>query len=234
MVGKIKATVLERVQVSLDGGREVHNHIRQNPLAYERAVNAIRLFVDNGFKVSVATTLMKPNLQELDRLFEACSDLGVNRWRVMKYIPVSRKDLTPSVCEYRRANEQLKELREKAEGLDVYVAKEFDEVCNEDRYDFQCFGGRTVASIRANGDVSPCSYFPDWVVGNLREKSLADLWNSEEMLEFASEFYGDASCPHFELCQGGCKAASFYIGKKECDPYCLFKSQQSFLSFPHL
>ena len=76
-------------------------------------------------------------------------------------------------------------------------------------------------SIKANGDVSPCSYFPNLVVGNVKDGDVSELWNSEKMLEFANEFYGDKSCEYYSLCQGGCKAASFYInGKKDCDPYC--------------
>jgi radical SAM protein with 4Fe4S-binding SPASM domain len=227
LVKRIKSTGLERIQVSLDGRAETHNMIRQNPQAYDRAINAIRLLAEQGFKVSVATTLMRSNLGQLDCLFETCSELGVNRWRVMKYIPTKRKDLTPTVEEYKQANQQLKQLKQKSAGLDVYVAREFDELCGtEDRYDFQCFGGRTVCSIKANGDVSPCSYFPHLVVGNLKEKSLQELWNSDAMLEFAGEFNGNRDCPHFRFCQGGCKAARFYILRdKGCDPYCWIKSQ---------
>jgi radical SAM protein with 4Fe4S-binding SPASM domain len=224
-VSQIKDTGLSRIQVSLDGNKEVHNYIRNNLLAYDKAENAIKLLVKNNFKVSVATTLIKPNLESLDSIFMDCFNLGVNRWRVMKYIPIFRKDLTPSVLEYKNSQEKLEKLREKSNGLEVFIAREFDLVCeNPDRFDFLCFGGRSVMSIRSNGEVSPCSYFPDLVVGNLKEKTIEELWNSKEMINFASEYYGNSSCKHYSLCQGGCKAASFYINQdKQCDPYCPIK-----------
>jgi AdoMet-dependent heme synthase len=225
LVLKIKDSGLSRIQISLDGDREVHNYIRQNNSAYENAINAIDLFAKMDFKISVATTLIKPNLDSLDSIYKDCFNLGVNRWRVMKYIPVFRKDLTPSVLEYKNSNEKLEKLKEKSKNLEVFVTREFDRICeNPDRFDFLCFGARSVMSIKSNGEVSPCSYLPDLVVGNLKDKSLSELWNSKEMLEFANESYGDKSCNHYSLCHGGCKASSFYItGKKECDPYCYIK-----------
>ena len=222
VVEKIKHTGLTRIQVSLDGNKEVQNLIRQNPLAYSRATRAIELFTNQGFNVSVATTLVKPNLNCLEDIFGDCLARGVNRWRVMKYIPFSRRDLLPSSEEYFRAHNQLMQLKVQSTKMEVYVAREFNEVCEKkDRFDAECFGGRSVLSIRANGDVSPCSYFPGLVVGNLKDNSVLELWNSQKMIEFAGEVYGNPGCEYFRLCQGGCKAANFYIsGDKGCDPYC--------------
>lgn len=229
VAGAIKDTGLERIQVSLDGNEQTHNFIRNNSEAYSRALNAIELFVAQGFKVSVATTLIKPNLGCLEEIFRDCETRGVNRWRVMKYIPSCRKDLAPTPLEYWQAHKKLLELRDKSDRMEVYVAREFNEICEQkDRFDAGCFGGRSVASIRANGDVSPCSYFPNFVVGNLKLQSMQELWNSPKMVEFASEIYGDSSCPFFKNCQGGCKAATFHAtGEKGCDPFCWVKPKGS-------
>jgi radical SAM protein with 4Fe4S-binding SPASM domain len=228
LVRDIGDTGLNRIQVSLDGNEQVHNLVRNNSQAYVRAVNAIARFVEQGFKVSVATTLIKPNLNCLEDIFNCCSSLGVNRWRVMKYIPSCRFDLAPNSIEYWQAHKKLLELRNKSPKMEVYVAREFNEICEQkDRFDSECFGGRTVASIRANGDVSPCSYFPNLVIGNLKAQTMQELWNSPRMLEFASEVYGDSDCPFFKNCQGGCKAVSFYInGRGGCDPYCWIKFKE--------
>ena len=226
LAGRIKYLGLNRVQVSLDGNQEVHNEIRNHPEIYQKATEAISHFVNQDFNVSVATTLIKPNLNCLEEIFQECLSRGVNRWRVMKYIPSSGQELTPSPSEYLRAHQQLLELKKRTNKMEVFVAREFNEICEQqDRHDSSCFGGRSTVSIRANGDVSPCSYFPSLVVGNVKEKKFEELWNSEEMKKFADEVYGDENCPHHELCQGGCKAANFYIEKnKGCDPYCWVKS----------
>lgn len=224
LVSKIQSTGVSRIQVSLDGTEETHNFIRQNPESYTHAISAIKMFVRAGFKVSVATTLMNVNINCLDDLFRVCSDLGVNRWRVMKYIPTAKKDLMPSVEEYLLAQVEIKEFKARSKGMDVFAVREFDQLCeSSDNHDLLCFGGRTIMSVRANGDVSPCSYFPDYVVGNLEYQSARSLWESEKMVEFAREVKGDPRCKHFILCQGGCKAASFYAGNRKCDPYCWVK-----------
>lgn len=222
-VQKIKDSGLTRIQVSLDGNEGVHNFLRQNSSAYSGAVNAINLFAQNDFKVSVATTLVKPNLNCLEDIFDVCSNLKANRWRVMKYLPVISGDLTPTPREYFEAHKTLMDLSKRNnDSLEVYVAREFDEICEQkDRFDSECFGGRTVASIRANGDVSPCSYFTGIVVGNLKTQSMRDLWNDSKMLEFSEEVFEEPNCSFFKNCRGGCKAASFYIrGFGGCDPYC--------------
>ena len=227
LVKKIKETGLKRIQISLDGNLEIHNKIRKNPLAYEKAINAIQLFVNNNFKVSVATTLIKKNLNQLGNIFKICEELGVNRWRVMKYIPCSNKDLVPTPKEYLDSHITLLKLKEhSSRGLEVFVAREFDEILcqeNQDRLDFSCFGGRSVMSIKSNGDASPCSYFPEYVVGNLKNSPLIELWNSEKMKNFSEKPFGDIKCKHYLSCGGGCKAAKFYLNKKKCDPYCWVK-----------
>jgi radical SAM protein with 4Fe4S-binding SPASM domain len=224
---RIKYLGLTRVQVSLDGNLEVHNKIRNNPEIYQKATEAISIFTSKKFNVSVATTLIKPNLNCLEEIFEECLSRRVNRWRVMKYIPSDGQELTPSPSEYLRAHQQLLELKNRTNEMEVFVAREFNEICEkQDRYDSSCFGGRSTVSIRANGDVSPCSYFPSLVVGNVKEKTFEELWNSEKMKKFANEVYGNEDCPHYKLCQGGCKAANFYIEKnKRCDPYCWIKQK---------
>lgn len=224
LVSKIRDIGVIRVQVSLDGTEDIHNFIRQNSESYAHAINAIKMFVRAGFKVGVATTLMNMNAGCLDDLFRICSDLGVNRWRVMKYIPITRKDLMPSVEDYLLAQVKMKAFKARSRDMDVFAVREFDQLCEDsDNHDLLCFGGRTIMSVRANGDVSPCPYFPDYIVGNLEYQSARILWESKKMLEFAREIKGDPECTHFKMCQGGCKAAIFYSGSKVCDPYCWVK-----------
>lgn len=225
VVSRLKDMGLEKVQVSLDGNEKIHNYVRNNPNAYGKAIDAVKLFVGAGLKVSVATTLLKSNLNCLEDIFDACTASGVNRWRVMKYIPVNRKDLMPSPQEYHASQLKLEELEKKSKGLDVFIMKEFDAVRRpkfRDAHDAICSGGRTMLSVKANGDVSPCSYFPFYIAGNLRYESVEKIWKSGKMLEFSKEFYGHKTCKHFNLCQGGCKAATYYARKDQgCDPYCL-------------
>ncbi len=226
VVSEVKKTGIKKVQVSLDGDRATHTQLRNNPRAYDAAVNAIGLFSQAGLDVSVATTLVKPNLHCLKEVYKVCVAQKVYRWRIMKYIPTLNHALMPSIEEYRAAHDFLVKLREKSKQVDVFVAKEFDEIgLTLDNRDAQCFGGRTMLSIKANGDVTPCSYFPYAVVGNVKQQPIRKIWGMEKMIAFANDPCGNPECAYAATCKGGCKAARVFSGSKgPCDPYCWVKT----------
>jgi radical SAM protein with 4Fe4S-binding SPASM domain len=225
IVNKIADTGLRKVQISVDGNKQIHNYIRQNSQSYQRAINAIMLFKNKNFDISVATTLVKPNIKCLDDIYEMCNFLEIKRWRVMKYIPTKEIELMPSVHEYNAAQEWL-ESKMHISSVDIFVEREFDKIGNKkDAHDFQCFGGKTTMSIKSNGEVTPCSYFPDLIIGDLNKNSVREIWNKKSMNEFQKIDFGNKLCEYYKNCAGGCKAAAHYtelhLHKKiMCDPYC--------------
>lgn len=66
-------------------------------------------------------------------------------------------------------------------------------------------------AVEHNGDVYPCDHFvwPEYKLGNIRETSLAELFDSEKRLKFALFKRNDLppeclKCGHYHLCHGGC------------------------------
>lgn len=66
-------------------------------------------------------------------------------------------------------------------------------------------------AVEHNGDVYPCDHFvwPEYRLGNIRETSLAELFDSEKRLKFALFKRNDLppeclKCGHYHLCHGGC------------------------------
>lgn len=66
-------------------------------------------------------------------------------------------------------------------------------------------------AVEHNGDVYPCDHFvwPEYRLGNIRESSLAELFDSEKRLKFALFKRNDLppeclKCGHYHLCHGGC------------------------------
>ena len=43
---------------------------------------------------------------------------------------------------------------------------------------FKCFAGYTFCVLRCNGDLVPCLSLWDNKIGNVREKSPTEIWNS--------------------------------------------------------
>lgn len=66
-------------------------------------------------------------------------------------------------------------------------------------------------AVEHNGDVYPCDHFvwPEYKLGNIRENTLAELFDSEKRLKFALFKRNDLPpecmrCNYYHLCHGGC------------------------------
>jgi radical SAM protein with 4Fe4S-binding SPASM domain len=88
-----------------------------------------------------------------------------------------------------------------------------------------CHAGIMYLSLRPNGDVYPCAFLPI-KVGNIRERSLTDIWHNSEIFNVLRQrdtLKGPChDCGYRETC-GGCRARAYactgdYL---ETDPVCL-------------
>ena len=89
--------------------------------------------------------------------------------------------------------------------------------------------GGTLAAEH-NGDVYPCDHFvyPQYRLGNIRERSLRDMYGSEEHFRFglAKRNTLPRECPrckYLALCRGGCpqhRFAASKSGERNLDALC--------------
>jgi radical SAM protein with 4Fe4S-binding SPASM domain len=96
---------------------------------------------------------------------------------------------------------------------------------------YGCRAGRDTLGIQSDGSVKGCLSLPDaFVVGNLREHSLGELWNGEAFasLRVPGERSGFcAECPHGQVCEGGCTdLAVTYRSQPGDNPMCLYRIEQ--------
>jgi len=56
--------------------------------------------------------------------------------------------------------------------------------------------------VNSNGDVSPCRDYHDYVVGNIRQSTLTELWNSEAYKKFRCSVTRDGLMPVCTRCCG--------------------------------
>jgi radical SAM protein with 4Fe4S-binding SPASM domain len=123
--------------------------------------------------------------------------------------------------------EQFKEVVTATRDFEI---KEMGKEKEEFRYDphvKNCGIGLAQIAVKSNGIVTPCLSFNDTVsVGNTREQSLIDIWNTSELLNklrsmnvFETEHCKE--CEYAAVCKGGCIADVYgRTGKFSCyDPY---------------
>lgn len=66
----------------------------------------------------------------------------------------------------------------------------------------QCVSIFQVTEVDSNGDVSPCRDYHDYVVGNLKESTLTELWNSPAYRRFRQSLVTEGLMPVCSRCCG--------------------------------
>jgi len=71
------------------------------------------------------------------------------------------------------------------------------------RFGFErCVSIFSAVELNSNGDLSPCRDYHDFVVGNVREHSIVELWNSEPFRRFRKSLSTDGLMPVCTRCCG--------------------------------
>jgi radical SAM protein with 4Fe4S-binding SPASM domain len=239
-----------RVSISIDGAEKVNDQIRGKG-AYKSAVSALKKLAGTGLVDCLVYTFANisksvTNVHEAD--FRHVNDLAAlygARWVVYHgFVPYNANKnclkADPSPAQYEWALNKLYDLSLEYKGkpeINVYVpfyariAKQrglanFDEWFNN-FFLGKCWFGKFM-SIAENGDAIPCSYNDVYRFGNVKDKSLKEIWDGLQMSEFFSKARDKANikgkcaiCEYKEIC-GGCRtAALFYTGDLlESDPRC--------------
>jgi radical SAM protein with 4Fe4S-binding SPASM domain len=103
-----------------------------------------------------------------------------------------------------------------------------------DLHDFRwegCPAGLTTLGVQADGSVKGCLMLGDeFVEGNVRQRSLADIWHDESLFRFNRAFRPDmlegrcAGCSHGARCRAGCTDHAFsFTGSPHHYPFCLHR-----------
>lgn len=185
--------LIHEVQISVDGIKS-HNIFRNNPSAFDKAIQSINYLKNAGLDVSVATMIHSENLEELEELESILKDLDVKSWALD--VPsrtgsfLENPDLNPALEEAGAA------LRRYGWGAPL-----------EDTHNTYACGAHLCA-VMPNGDVSKCGFFADKPVGNLTQMSLSDCWQliqKNYIWEQKDLDCAKLNCPHLADCRGGCR-----------------------------
>lgn len=205
------------MKISFDG-LGYHNWMRGNPNAEETAINAIKLCVENNFRVKIQTNVWKGNLDSILKTAEYFDSLGVNEMRIIKTTEVPRWKQNAD-GQSLGFEEYYDEMLKFIEGylkkdhkmvIDIWQLvriypqrKSFDVkpvTLKEGEYRDSvpvCRGNRGMVAIGANGHVYPCLQISgkyeelNIQLGNVRKQSLHDLLKESRYLSEVCTTIGD-------------------------------------------
>jgi len=228
---RLRALGLDRLQISIDGTQDIHDLARRWRGLFARSVRAIEIGIRAGLNVHVCFTVHRLNRQEIPRVVDLCRLLGVRRFNCSRFVPTGRGDthLDLPTEEWRKVAEEIERLRQEntaqlefSTHLAQMVLLDPEAACKPGFVGCQAAVGQ--GCIGPEGEITPCVLLPI-VAGNLRDRSLREIWEHSPVLRELRErshLKGPChSCNLRERC-GGCRAVAFaYTGDHlATDPRC--------------
>lgn len=219
IVEKARKAKMGTADISIDGIGSVHDEFRNMPGAYERAINAVRLFKKANFlnHLRITTTVNKNNIDSLDRMYAEFLKLGILNWRPLSIDPIGRTmdkgDLLLDREQFMTLLQFIKDKRKEKSKLSVtfgcahYLGEEFEDEVRGNF--FHCSTGINIGSILYNGDIFVCPNVPrekHLIQGNIKKDAFSDMWSNEYKLFREDERLESEkckSCESWEECRGG-------------------------------
>lgn len=216
---KLKSAGASFVQLSFDGLEDAHDYLRGRKGAFNKLMEAIDNLKKAGLRFGVTSVIYRKNVHQIKEMIELAEKLGSFTIRFYRLIytgrgkDLSSLDLTPS--EYKKALEDIYSYKGKIQAV---ADEAFGFLLHGRENPHQwvgCQAGRTIAGIKANGQVVPCPMFDDPVFycGKVPDEEFGHIWeNSPVLARFRSldNIHGKChTCQYLYQCGGGCRAAVF-------------------------
>jgi MoaA/NifB/PqqE/SkfB family radical SAM enzyme len=202
MVKQVKATLEAKdldlfvVELSLDGMPAFHDNFRVAKNAFSKAMESYDALVeiqksDPRLRIHCISTATNVNMGEIRRLttylYDRCPAMDHHNLAIIRGDRKNPSLTGPVLRQYEELYEYIRRLwspREEGRyGSIVEPMLQWAKVrtIQEERQVVPCLAGRITAVVYANGDVSLCEIHKP--VGNLRDKSFQEIWNSPEANE---------------------------------------------------
>jgi len=219
------------LRISLDGPTaNIHEFFRGKG-TYKTAINAIQLLLENNVPIGVYTVLHRHNINHFQKFLYFLKSLGINVVRALPLFPMGRGN---KLTQYVLDKQEWWHLLESRE----YLEQKFSiSILLESPLDFllssspgiqakPCIAGYLYLGVAPNGDIFPCPYMMEMVLGNINESTLYDIWTNSRVLASLRDtnlLKGScAACQYREKCRGGCRGLSYLVSGDflNPDPYC--------------
>lgn len=205
MVDVVAAARVARVNVSLDGFEESHDHLR-GPGTFRRTVETIRTLVARGVRTQVNAVVHDRNIARLEEFIAYCrDDLRACHIKLSTIYPLGGAREHPEL--FAKSQETLHR-----EVYMRYLKEDLPGLPSETH--LPCLAGLTKIYVDAGGVVYPCRLFEgsEYRMGSLVEEPLTDLYRRfVEAPSFFTRFRIEelaacARCPALAACKTGCRA----------------------------
>lgn len=208
------------VQISLDGPKEIHDCIR-GAGSFDRTVKGIKNILAKRDDICIGCVIHKKNVPAIEEFIDYLIKLGVSNFRTIRLKSVNKEaEKTYELSQYARFLAKLSKLKRKKK---IRIHKAPFDFLLEGHMDAQnkvkigCGAGFVTCSITADGFLVPCTTCPikRTEQNNLLVHSIEEAWRNSNVFKKwrneAPNIRGKCNtCTFFEICGGGCRAASYF------------------------
>lgn len=199
------------IKISFDG-IGYHNIIRQHPKAEELTIKAIKLCIENGFRVKAQVQVNRKNVDVMMDTAKLLNDLGVEEMRIIRTTEAPRweKNSPQSSLAIEEYYQRMLEFAEAYIHSDMKMTVDIWQflvlhpwsrrytlvpiACDKDEFNIRipmCKGNRGMIAVSSAGEVVPClqmsGYFLEKGIslGNLFKTPLKELVRESDYLNLA-------------------------------------------------
>jgi radical SAM protein with 4Fe4S-binding SPASM domain len=218
------AVQMRAVQISLDGSTAERNRrIRgSSEEEFDKIIQAIRICKSLNLRVHLATLIGLETLDDVREMVKLGKREGVDAIRFCGFTPAGRgkRDNVKERLQLANALQEIaKFIREVQNDSEIVMTFDVSFGPVPPDYEFHvCSAGMDTFYLKANGDVYPCTALFDerFRVGNVREQSLEQIWNSPAMWAHSllpkEQIKGAChDCDNFGYCHGACRGATLNL-----------------------
>lgn len=208
IIEEMKKNRLLSIQVSLYSmDSNIHDAITQIKGSFEKTKNAILKLKENDIPLQISCPIMEQNINCYNDVIDWGKAHNINVGS--DYVIIARYNHTTQNLSSRLSiNDVKKVINDRIVNEPKYLEimeKDAEYKKNVNPDDIVCSVCHSSICIAENGNVYPCAGWQDYVVGNVNETSLIDIWNNSIKIQYLRslrkrDFPKCTQCPENEFC----------------------------------
>lgn len=187
IIKEMKANPLLGVQVSLYSmNRNIHDEITQLKGSFDKTKNSILELIANDIPLQISCPIMKQNKDCYNDVIKWAEKHKIHAGD--DYVIIARYDHTTQNLNCRLSINEVKEI---ISGKIATNEKYFEQMemdaekkKNITSSDFICSVCNSSICVADNGNVYPCAGWQDYVIGNVKDTSISDIWNNSQRVQY--------------------------------------------------
>jgi Y-X(10)_GDL-associated radical SAM protein len=237
------------IGVSLDGMEDLHDRVRGVKGAWQEGIRAIETAKELGLGASCNTQIGAETIEQLEPLFHKLIQVGASHWQLQITVamgnavendhlllqPYRILELMPLLARLYTEGVSRNFLLTFGNNLGYFGPYEqlWRGFGDERLHWSGCAAGQNVIGLEADGTIKGCPSLATegYGGGNVRDATVADLWDHSPELHFGrlrdiDSLWGFCrSCYYADVCRGGCTWTSDSLfGKPGNNPYCHYRA----------